>query len=191
MRKVWQIVRIELRRKWPFAAILLLLWLFICQAFRLGIRSYYGGAIDVASDVAGPIVMLSCMIYALILGATLFQPVEKDGVRFFLYHHPVSRFHLYFFRYLTGLAIVALLSVLTASLTPSLSSTSWSQIVETTEFWHQEGWVVAFACLLVYTASAFFSPLFATDLITVPVAAAYSAAFASGGWFLAASVPLT
>jgi hypothetical protein len=179
MREVWQIVRIELQRKWPFAAVLLALWFFVGLAVWVGLRSMYGPG-PVTGEEAGPIMSLFPLVYALIFGATLFHTGEKDGVRFFLYHHPVPRVHIYLVRYLTGMAVVAFLSAVTILLTLFLFP-AWPSKMTPGVQWAPIGYLdIPSGCLLVYATSAFLSPLFATDLITVPLAAVYSIIAAIG-----------
>jgi len=179
MQKTWQLVRIELVRKWPFVAILLVLWLATSIFVASVMRSRYGtgGAVD-ASDAAGPIVVIFSAFASLIFGTALFQLREKDGLRFFLYHHPASRIQLYLVRWLTGAAMVALLCGVTILLTPTVFSTSWSAITEG----HLASFIsfVACLCLLAYTVAAFLSPLSASDLATVVLSAICSFVLAVG-----------
>jgi ABC-type transport system involved in multi-copper enzyme maturation permease subunit len=182
MQKTWQIVRTELRRKCVLIAASLAVWLLACLAFYLGHRRYYGGLGkgDVPYDIVGGIIYLTIALYMLIFGASLFEAGEKDGIRFFLYHHPVSRFRLYVIRYLTGAAIVLVLSSLTAVLTALIfGELSWSQMLPALRNWVSIA-VVFFVFSMLYTAAAFFSPLLATELITVPLALAYGAIAAFG-----------
>jgi len=165
MQKTWQLVKIELRRKWPFVAVLLALWLSACLALRLWLPHNY---LFLTSGWENILMLLFPPLYALIFGVATFHTSEKDGVRFFLYHHPVSRVRLYVVRYLVGFAIVAILSVVVVWLTPHLL-----QMPVRSAFLGAKDFAFLLACLFIYTAGIFFSPLFATDLVAVPIAAMY------------------
>ena len=172
MQKTWQLVRIELLRKWTFAMGLLTPWLGICAIVRYTVRAQYG-ALDAAAgtaDTVVPIVSLFSLLSSLVFGATVFQPGEKDGVQFFLYHHPVDRSQIYAVRYWIDLCLASAVSIVIALLTPLLLSTSWRNA--TTAFPVIE--VLPFFWLFLFTAAVFFSPLFSSDFATLAISAVYS-----------------
>jgi len=81
MQESWQIVRAELRRKWPIAAILLALYFSVCVGLKVWLR--YNPIVQTGGweEVFKIPMLVFPIIYALIIGVATFQPAEKDGVR--------------------------------------------------------------------------------------------------------------
>jgi hypothetical protein len=177
MRRIWELVRIEIQYKWPFVAILLGLWMFLCLGARFAVSIHYPTAGTALWDLGMPIAHVTIFLNALVLGAALFQPVEKDGVHFFLYHHPVKRRLFYSIRYLTGVALIAALTFVTILATPLLFQGAWATpYVDVLD----RAITIAATAWLLYSVAAFFALLFSSELITIPVAIGYSVLAAGG-----------
>lgn len=171
MSRLRETVRIELLHRWPVVAVLLPLWLIGCAGVYLWNAPYYDGNLPSFSQPwDGQITILALAapaLAAIILGATFFRVGEKDGVRFFLYHHPVSRFRFYLTRYLTSLVILFFLGSLTVWLTPYLLRASWAGILRRNADLGAVFWMIPLAWLVYFTVGAFVSPLVKSSLIAV------------------------
>lgn len=174
--KTRQLLRIEFRRRWLTGTILPALGLVSFLAFEFWSHSVYGWDYGRLKDHTRFLAFVLCGLSALVFGSEAFLAKEKDGIRSFLYHHPISRVRMYVIRYLAGAALVIIVS--SFMVFPALFvGDGWRRLVSLTWLTNPELHLVVCFYLLVYTTAVFFSPLFAMSLTTIATAVIYIAVF--------------